>query len=325
MIDLNSIDRMGAQLNRPECVLATANGRLYTADWRGGVAITEANGEQWYLLPRNGELALRPNGICLMPDRSVLIAHLGDEDGGVYRIAEDGTTTPFCIEVDGAPLPPSNYPHLDGQGRLWITISTRKIPRSLGYNPVVADGFIVLVDQGKARIVADNLGYTNECLVHPNGEHLYVNETFAQQLIRFDISENGDLTNKTTIAKFGTGTFPDGMTFDVDGGLWITSIVSNRVIRIAPDGTQTLMIEDCEEDHLKLVEKAFHAGEMGRPHLDKAHSRKLKNISSLAFGGSDLRTGYLGCLLDDCVYTFMSPNEGYAPVHWNFEGPRRNG
>jgi len=33
--DLSSV---GSQLVRPECVLATRSGALYTADWRGGVA-----------------------------------------------------------------------------------------------------------------------------------------------------------------------------------------------------------------------------------------------------------------------------------------------
>jgi sugar lactone lactonase YvrE len=325
MIELNTIKRVGSDLNRPECVLSTSNGRLYTADWRGGVCITETDGKQWYLLPKDEGMGLRPNGICLMSDGSVLVAHLGDEDGGVYRIAEDGTTTPFCVEVDGIPLPPTNYPHLDSKGRVWITVSTRQIPRALGYNPIVADGFVVLVENGEARIVADNLGYTNECLVHPDGKRLFVNETFARQLSSFDIAENGDLSNKTIVARFGVGTYPDGMTFDTEGGIWITSIVSNRVIRITPDGQQETMIEDCTQEHLVWVEQAFQAGQMGRPHLDNAQSKKLKNISSLAFGGMDLKTGFLGCLLDDCVYTFKSPFTGHAPTHWNFEGPKHNG
>ncbi|WP_299381148.1 SMP-30/gluconolactonase/LRE family protein [uncultured Kiloniella sp.] len=327
MISLDNIEKVGTGLNRPECVLSTSNGRLYTADWRGGVGITEADGSQWYLLPNDKSLNLKPNGICLMPDGSVLVAHLGDTDGGVYRIAQDGTTTPFCLEVDGEPLPPSNYVHLDEKGRVWITISTRKMPRSEGYKPDVCDGFVVLVDTSSEdvppRIVADNLGYTNECLVSPDGNKLYVNETFARKLVSFDIAENGDLSNKTTVAEFGLGTFPDGMTFDTDGGIWITSIVSNRVIRIASDGSQTVMIEDCNNEHLEWVEAAFQAGEMGRPHLDNAQSKKLKNISSLAFGGSDLKTGYLGCLLDQSIYSFDSDYVGHAPVHWNFDGPNK--
>ncbi|MGB0866967.1 MAG: SMP-30/gluconolactonase/LRE family protein, partial [Granulosicoccaceae bacterium] len=238
MIDLNSVSRLGSGLHRPECVLSTQNGRLYTADWRGGVGVMEANGEQWALLPKDASLELKPNGICLMPDGSVLMAHLGSEDGGVYRISEAGDVSAFCLEVEGEALPPSNYVHLDSVGRVWITVSTRQIPRSKGYHPDVADGFVVLVDRRGARIVADTLGYTNECLVDPSGQFLYVNETFGRKLVRYAITEAGELRNKHTVTEFGLGIFPDGMTFDSEGGIWITSIVSNRVIRVAPDGSQ---------------------------------------------------------------------------------------
>jgi len=42
-IDLASIGCIGADLKRPECVLANAQGDLYTADCRGGVAPTHWN------------------------------------------------------------------------------------------------------------------------------------------------------------------------------------------------------------------------------------------------------------------------------------------
>lgn len=323
MIELEKISKKGTELNRPECVLVTANNRVYSADWRGGIAVQEADGSQWYLLAEDNSIELKPNGICLMPDGSFLIAHLGAEEGGVYRIAENGKTSPYCLEVNGESLPPTNYVHLDKRGRIWITVSTRQTPRSKGYNQNVADGFVVLVDNNQARIVADNLGYTNECIVSPDEKYLYVNETFARKLTRFDIAENGDLSNKTAIAAFGAGTYPDGLTFDTDDGIWVTSIVSNRVIRIDINGNQKVMIEDVDLDHLQWVEEAFLAGEMDRPHLDNVKSKQLKSISSLAFGGDDLKTAYLGCLLDDSVYCFESSFSGHKPTHWNFSGPKR--
>ena len=54
----------------------------------------------------------------------------------------------------GQTLPASNFVLLDGKGRIWITISTRREPRSLGYRPDVDDGFIILADESGARIVA---------------------------------------------------------------------------------------------------------------------------------------------------------------------------
>jgi len=323
MIDIKEIITYGKGLVRPECVLATANGRVYAADFRGGVSIIENDGSQWSILAGDPEFELLPNGITLLPDGSFLLCHLGAETGSVYRLAVDGSVSPYLTEVDGIPLPPTNYAHLDSAGRVWVTVSTRLIPRAQGYTPYHADGFIVLVDQAGARIVADNLGYTNECAVHPDGNRLYVNETFARKTTAFDIAANGDLSNATTIAEYGAGTYPDGIVFDVEGGCWITSIVSNRVIRLTPGGEQQLMLEDCDHAHIEWVEQAFQAGEMGRPHLDEVKSKRLRNISSLAFAGSDMKTALLGCLLGDELYRFRAPCAGHAPAHWHFAGPQK--
>ncbi len=114
------------------------------------------------------------------------------------------------------------------------------------------------------------------------------------------------------------GTFPDGMAFDEEGHLWIISIISNRVLRVAPDGSAVIVLEDLEPAHVAWVEAAYLAGELGRPHLDGVKSVKLRNISSIAFGGPDRRTAYLGCLLDDAIYAFDSPVAGLAPAHWTW-------
>jgi len=90
------------------------------------------------------------------------------------------------------------------------------------------------------------------------------------------------------------------------------------VIRVAPDGTSRVVLEDSDADHVETVERAFLAGELGRPHLDAMKSRRLRNLSSLAFGGRDLRTGYLGCLLGDRLATFRSPVPGLPPAHWRW-------
>jgi hypothetical protein len=120
------------------------------------------------------------------------------------------------------------------------------------------------------------------------------------------------------VAAFGKGTFPDGLAFDAAGGVWVTSIVSNRVIRVGPDGAQQLVLEDADEAHIDWCEQAFAAGGMGRNHMDACGGRFLKNISSLAFGGADLRTAYLGCLKGDSIAIFRSPVAGHPPVHWRY-------
>lgn len=318
-ISLDQVEFVGQGLVRPECVLATGAGDLYTADWRGGVALLRADGSQQLFAGRLPQgRSPRPNGVALRSTGSFLLAELGESYGGVFELGRDGSVRPFVLRADGVDLPPTNFVHEDAQGRVWITVSTRKTPRAAAYRAGVADGFIVLCDARGARIVAEGLGYTNEALPSPDGRHLYVNETFARRLTRFRIAADGALEGRETVAAFGAGTFPDGLAFDAEGAVWITSIVSNRVIRVAPDGSQQLMLEDADPAHLAWVEQAYQAGEMGRPHLDGIKSRRLKNISSLAFGGADLRTAYLGCLLGDALASFRSPVAGATPVHWRW-------
>jgi sugar lactone lactonase YvrE len=314
------IDHVGTDLHRPECVLANAAGDLFVADWRGGVTQIRADGTQSIYLgdPVDG-VRLQPNGIALLRDGSFLIAHLGAETGGVFRLERSGRVTPVLRSVGGIDLPPTNFVVEDALGRLWITVSTRRVPRADGYRRDGGDGFVVLVDERGARIVADGLGYTNECVFDADARALYVNETFARRLARFDVADDGSLGTKEIVTEFGAGTFPDGLAQDTDGHLWVTSIVSNRVIRVDRDtGRSEVLLEDCDDAHLAVVEEAWRQSKMGRPHLDNVHSRALRNISSLAFGGADLRTGYLGCLLGDTLPVVRMPVAGRPPVHWSY-------
>lgn len=317
LVPLAGLRFTGTDLHRPECVLCAANGDVFAADWRGGVMRIAPDGTQQLALGRHPDGGpLQPNGIALASDGTFLVAHLGTEAGGVYRLGPQGSVMPVLTEIDGKPLPPTNYVIEDAAGRLWITVSTWLSPRARGYRGDVADGFVVLVDRRGARIVAEGLGYTNELALHPSGRWLWVNETFGRRLSRFAVRDDGTLGPRQTVTTFGTGFFPDGLAFDAEGHAWVVSIVSNRIVRVAPDGTQIPVLEDEDAAHVDWVESAFLSGTMGRPHLDRAAGQVLRNISSIAFGGPSLRTAYLGCLLDHRLPTFDAPIAGHPPAHW---------
>jgi sugar lactone lactonase YvrE len=315
---------VGDDLDRPECVLALATGELLVSDWRGGVSMFCGDGgDRRGMYIEGNPSGVLPNGFALNPDGTVLVANLGDS-GGFWQLQPDGEMTPYLVELDGEPIPPANFVLNDHQGRTWMTVSTRLTPRDRAYRQDVADGFILLEQEGQARLAADGLGYTNEVQVDPSGEWLYVNETFARRTSRFRIGPRSQLGPRETVCEYGAGTFPDGLCFDVEGAFWVTSIISNRVIRVTPEGEQQLLLEDADREHLVWVEEAYQANELGRPHLDQVRSRHLQNISSLAFGGDDLKTIYLGCLLGRRIASFRSPVKGMAPAHWhwhiNFKG-----
>jgi sugar lactone lactonase YvrE len=318
LVALDSLRFTGTDLRRPECVLCASSGDVYAADWRGGVTRIAPDGTQQTVVGLHPDgRPLQPNGIALASDGTFLLAHLGASEGGIFRLGAGGAVTPVLTTIDGKPMPPSNYVIEDAQGRLWITVSTWLQPRARGYRSDVADGFVALVDSRGARIVADRLGYTNELAIDPTGRWLWVNETFGRRLSRFAIRSDGDLGPRETVTTFGHGFYPDGLAFDAEGCAWVVSIVSNSILRVAPDGTTSPVLEDADPAHVDWVEAAFLSGTMGRPHLDKAAGRVLRNISSIAFGGTTLRTAYVGCLLDQRLPTFDSPIAGHPPTHWH--------
>ena len=315
------ISHTGHDLNRPECIVAHASGMLFVPDWTGagGISAIFPDGTVKRHLAVEAPEALKPNGIALMEGGDILLVHLGAERGGVWRLKTDGSVRLEIGEVDHVPLQPSNFCHVDAQGRNWLSVSTRHIPRADAYRCDVNDGYIVLSDKRGSRIAADGLGYANECLVHPDGNRLFVNETFARRLTCFDISDSGDLTGRRTVAEFGAGTFPDGMAFDANGDVWVVSIVSNRMIRVDDHGRQTLFLEEADPEFLATAEQAYQAGKMGRPHLDNNPARSLRNISSLAFAGPRLDRIVFGCLLGDRLPMIDAPVRGWPMPHYHAE------
>jgi sugar lactone lactonase YvrE len=318
-VSVSDLQFIGQDLARPECVVATARGDVYVSDKRGGITCLRADGRREFIAGREVDGFL-PNGFSLLPDRSFVVANIGHL-GGAWRLMPDGELIPEVVEVKGMALPPTNFVHAEQQGgelQLWVSVSTRHVPRELAFSREITDGYIVLKDRTDVRIVADGLGFTNEVKVDPSGRWLYVNETIARRLSRFAIRERGDLGPRETVAEFGEGTFPDGFEFDAEGGIWIASVVSNRLLRIAPDGSQRVILEEVDPEAVARAERHYADDQLSRADIDAGRNGVLGNLASVAFGGPDLKTVYLGSLFASRIATFRSPIAGAKPPHWHY-------
>lgn len=308
---IGEIGWYGSDLQRAECVLATASGRLFMSDKRGGVMAIEPDGSQRLI----GTSAMVPNGIALQRDGSFLVANLGP-DGGVWHLDAQGQARPWLLEIDGTPLPRVNFVMNDAMERSWICVSATDTDEH--YPVDAATGYIILSDKHGTRVVADGLRYTNELRLSPDGRSMYVNETFGRRLSRFRIGPAGALLERETVAEFDAGDFPDGMALDAEGGVWVVCVGSNRVYRVTADGRRHTMIDDSRPEVVEQLEQALVTKQLTRPMLSAASGKRLKNITSLAFGGPDLRTAYMGSLAGDKLATFRSPVAGLPLAHWNW-------
>lgn len=313
----DDIVTIGSGMQRPECVLATRSGDLFCSDSRGGYNIVKPDGQCRFVKAIGAPDDFMPNGIALLPGRDILAANLADSSG-VWRIKPDGQASLFLAEVDGITLPPVNFVGLDAQGRIWISVSTRAVPRHPSFRKGCGDGFIAVHDRGATRIVADGIGFANEAIVDPTGAWLYVNETIAQRTSRYAISTDASLGPRETVAVYPPGTFPDGLTFDAAGGIWLVSVASNRIIHVDRHGQQNVVIEDADEQGLETLIAAFDRGDPVRDMIEIGGTRPLGNIASIGFGGADLHSVYMGSLSGDGIQMFRSPTKGAPLVHWTY-------
>lgn len=316
-IELSDISYIGADMNRPESVIATARGELFVSDHACGVHELGKPKRKLEGMPEG----FLTNGIALTPEREFLVANLGTScGGGVWRIDREHRLSPVLMEVDGVPLTSANFVTIDALGRTWISLSTRHVPREGAFNGHITDGFVAVSDARGSRIVADQIGFTNECRVDPTGRWLYVNETYGRRLSRFPIVGQTDwhLGPKEVVHTFGNGDFPDGLSFDAQGGVWVACVVSNRVVRIDADGNASVVIEDPDQSLIDTAESHYAQGTLSIKDVYAGVSRSLRNVSSIAFGGPDLKTVYLGNLGGDKLATFTSTIAGAEPPHWRY-------
>jgi gluconolactonase len=116
---------------------------------------------------------------------------------------------------------------------------------------------------GNAQIVADSMGTTNGIELSPDEKILYVNESVQKKIWAFDVSDNGDLSNKRLLAEFPDYGF-DGMKCDEKGNLYVTRYGKGTIAVLSPDG--------------KLIREIELKG---------------KNCSNLVFGGEEKKTVFV--------------------------------
>lgn len=312
-LEFSDLTYTGHDLVRPESILAQPDGTLWTSDGRGGVTRINPDGSQQFIDGLGGS---EPNGLALADDGSLIVANLGV--GKVQKLSADGHIEDVLTEVDGVKITTPNFVFLDSRNRLWVSIMTREPhwwPAAAAPRP---DGYIILIDEKGPRIVADGLFLPNEIRLDAQEEYLYVVETMRNHMIRFRVQPDGNLRGKETFGpeNLGTGSAIDGFTIDADGNLWVTLVLRNGLGIITPDGDYHTVIEDAREDVLKSFEEKVANGTAEPSDMAMSAGPTLQFITSLTFGGPDLRTAYLGSLAMSTLPTFRAPVAGLPLKHW---------
>jgi len=135
---------------------------------------------------------------------------------------------------------------------------------------------------GIFTLLEGDMGTTNGIEVSPDNKTLYVNESVQRNVWAYDLSPEGEISNKRLLIQFEDYGM-DGMRTDVAGNLYITRHGKGTVVKLSPEGE---VLEEIEV--------------MG------------KTPSNIAFGGEDGRTAYITLQDNGNIEYFQVPDAGRA-------------
>ncbi len=138
-------------------------------------------------------------------------------------------------------------------------------------------------------------------------------ETFGSRIVRFVIRRDGTLGAKETVGPepLGPQMLPDGLTFDAFGNLWITLINQNGLMVLDRRHDLHLVYRDPDPRAIEAVTKAVaqRNGSVGLLAACAEVAGPLRLPTSVAFGGPDGRTAYVGSVGLSHLATFRLPEE----------------
>jgi gluconolactonase len=185
------------------------------------------------------------------------------------------------------------------------------------------DGYIAVIDEwqpGKpalGRVVATDLGGTNELRFSADGMQLYVAETGADHITRFRVRPDATLTSREIYGPERLHGAPDGFAFDAHGNLWTTLIGQDKLVAITPDGEVRTLWEDGDRAIKASAQTSPRDSGAGTTLGAKPGDGLAPRMASITFGGPDLQTVYIGSLGGTALPTFRSPVPGAPLPHWS--------
>ena len=160
-------------------------------------------------------------------------------DAGKGEIARldpsTGAVDTYARGVDGGDMDCPNVAAFGPDGALYVTCSGEEgRPEIVRTAPGGGDA-----ERWSTAVPA----YPNGCLVTPDGGALVVVEAKAERIVRVSIGADGSAGEPETIATL-PDTDADGIALDADGNYWVTLYRPDGLVRITPDGSTELVVDD---------------------------------------------------------------------------------
>lgn len=147
----------------------------------------------------------------------------------------------------------------DPRGRFWAGTMNDEVREPTGVLYRLDPDF-------SCRPMRTGFAVPNSLAWSPDGTRMYFADTEAQTIWRYayDLDDATFADERVFVDLRSSMARPDGATVDAEGCLWSAEVVTGRVVRYAPDGRELA-----------------------------AYALPVSRVTSLTFGGADLRTLYI--------------------------------
>ena len=309
-VPLDRLRKVG-QVSRAENVLGFRDGSLLCSSNAGHLTRIAPDGTQstWGDIPGG-----QPTSMALLDDGSVLTNNTAD--GLVYRIHSDGSHEVAISTSDGREIGAVNYVLRDTRDRIWLAVRSRR-PAPGGF-AVEGDGYIAVVDEPGAepRTVADGIRFPNEVKLSADERYAFVPETLGRRVLRYVVTDDG-LADPEVFGPddLGPGGYPDGVTPDAEGNLWVAQPNRNGLMVITASGETETVFEEPVLYAIEAFDREWESGFVTFLALMATAGKEVVMPTSIAFAGPELRTAYVGSLRMPHLLSFDSPTAGIPMTH----------
>jgi len=155
---------------------------------------------------------------------------IGGFQSGFAEISLDPlTVTPFGDPEPHSPGNRMNDGKADAQGHIWCGTMDMAEEHDRG-------ALYRLAPDRSWRVIDSGYRVPNGPAFSPCGTWLYHSDTAKQQIYRFRRTEEGATEREPFIRFSEEDGYPDGMTVDADGHIWVAHWGGSRISRFTPDG-----------------------------------------------------------------------------------------
>jgi gluconolactonase len=227
-IPIEAFEIFAMRIDHPECIAFDRQGDL----WAGGEA------GQIYRIPPDGnpQLITTMGGFCgglaFSPADELFVCNPAL---GIARVSPSGNFSVFASHAGNHKLVCPNYGLFDSAGNYYVTDSGQW-KKNNGY-------LLRFTPDGNGQILAGPFGYTNGLALSMDERFLFMVESNTDSVIRFEVSSNGSVSPPELYAD-SCGRFPDGLTLDAEGNLYVCCYASDEIWRVSSKREKTLFAWD---------------------------------------------------------------------------------